>query len=304
MLASRMVVSVALIVILTVMWAVPVVLVDEGSQSQRTPVKITIQATTEPYYVDSPHPYSNNYDNTWTISKPDAVQIRVHFSQIQVEPSYDYVYVYDHANNQIDSYTGDHADVWSDWSYGDTIYVRLKTDVSVTDWGFAIDYIEYYTSTEETSTTTESSTLRGLTSGVAVGGYLEPSDVADYYFIDVGPECYSMSATLRCFGSDFDLYAKHGELPTRSNHDWSATSSGDDEHTVYYPASGRWFIMVYRFSGSGEYSLTVTLSYLTDTPTPGSGGLYSPLFLMDFNLRILALVGIVIVLFVLSKVIK
>ena len=36
--------------------------------------------TVESYVVESAHPYTNNYDNTWTITKSDATQIRVHFT--------------------------------------------------------------------------------------------------------------------------------------------------------------------------------------------------------------------------------
>ncbi len=37
------------------------------------------------YTLESAHPYTNNYTNTWTISKTGAVSIRVHFSRISTE---------------------------------------------------------------------------------------------------------------------------------------------------------------------------------------------------------------------------
>jgi hypothetical protein len=32
--------------------------------------------------VESPHPYPNSYDNTWTITEPGADKIRIHFSRL------------------------------------------------------------------------------------------------------------------------------------------------------------------------------------------------------------------------------
>ena len=98
----------------------------------------------ESYVVESSHPYTNNFDYTWTISKAGATQIRVHFTQIEVETNYDYLYVYDYAGAQLHKLTGTYSSGgWSSWSYGESIQVRLDTDYSVTDWGFKIDQIEY-----------------------------------------------------------------------------------------------------------------------------------------------------------------
>jgi len=88
---------------------------------------------------ESPHPYPNNYDQTWTISQAGAGQIRVHFTQLDVESNWDYVYIYDGNNNLITTYTGSYRDLWTDWVTGDTIKVRLVSDYSVTAYGFTID---------------------------------------------------------------------------------------------------------------------------------------------------------------------
>ncbi|MGB3219733.1 MAG: phosphodiester glycosidase family protein, partial [Anaerolineae bacterium] len=41
---------------------------------------------------ESPHPYSNNYNNTWTLTNPNssATATRIHFSRIETESGYDY----------------------------------------------------------------------------------------------------------------------------------------------------------------------------------------------------------------------
>ena len=102
------------------------------------------RATQESYLLESDHPYSNNYDNTWTITKPGATSIKVHFTYIEVERSYDYLYVYDYAGNTLHRLTGTYSSGgWTATSNGDTIKIRLVTDYSVTKWGFKIDLIQY-----------------------------------------------------------------------------------------------------------------------------------------------------------------
>ena len=88
---------------------------------------------------ESPHPYPNDYDQTWTISQAGAGKIKVHFTQLDVESNWDYVYIYDGNNNLITTYTGSYRDMWTDWVTGDTIKVRLVSDYSVTGYGFTID---------------------------------------------------------------------------------------------------------------------------------------------------------------------
>jgi hypothetical protein len=88
---------------------------------------------------ESPHPYPNDYDQTWTISQAGAGQIRVHFTQLDVESNWDYVYIYDGNNNLITTYTGSYRNLWTDNVTGDTVRVRLVSDYSVTGYGFTID---------------------------------------------------------------------------------------------------------------------------------------------------------------------
>ncbi|MHA1975198.1 MAG: CUB domain-containing protein, partial [Candidatus Hodarchaeales archaeon] len=64
------------------------------------------RTTTESYVIESAHPYSNNFDYTWTITKPGATQIRVHFTKIDTEYRYDYVYVYNYAHSTLHRLTG------------------------------------------------------------------------------------------------------------------------------------------------------------------------------------------------------
>lgn len=93
--------------------------------------------------VESPHPYSNNYNNTWTLTRSGALRMRCHFAYVHTEFRFDYVHIVDGAANIYSNYTGDFDDVWSVWVPGDTIEIRLTSDFSVVDDGFVIDRLEW-----------------------------------------------------------------------------------------------------------------------------------------------------------------
>ena len=94
--------------------------------------------------LESPHPYTDNYNNTWQLINPDtnATASRIHFSRIETETGYDHVYVRDANNNQINIYDGTRSDQWSDPVPGRTVKVQLTSDGSVTAWGLCVDRIE------------------------------------------------------------------------------------------------------------------------------------------------------------------
>ena len=95
--------------------------------------------------IESPHPYPNNYNNTWTEVRLGAAAIRVHFSYIQTESYCDHVYIRDSDGNIINDYSGYYADVWSSWVFGNTIKIQLTSDYSVVREGFVIDRLEWST---------------------------------------------------------------------------------------------------------------------------------------------------------------
>jgi len=106
---------------------------------------------TSSWSASSPHPYLNNYDNTWTKTVSGATKMRVHFTRYDIEGYYDHLKVLDGSNNMIIDYSegyGEHNvyDVWSPWVNGNAIKVRLTTDYSVTYWGFNVDKIQYVSS--------------------------------------------------------------------------------------------------------------------------------------------------------------
>jgi hypothetical protein len=100
--------------------------------------------------IESPHPYPNNYDNTWIITQPDATQIRAHFVNISTESNYDYIYIYDSNDSLVASYDGIYNDIWTSWVPGNTLKIRLITDGSITYYGFYSDKYEYTSYQNET----------------------------------------------------------------------------------------------------------------------------------------------------------
>ncbi|MHA1400507.1 MAG: CUB domain-containing protein [Candidatus Heimdallarchaeaceae archaeon] len=219
--------------------------------------------TQESYILESDHPYSNYFDYTWTITKPGASYIKVHFTYIEVETNYDYLYVYDYAGTVLHKLTGTYSSGgWTAASNGDTIKIRLVTDYSVTKWGFKIDLIEY-----DIATTTYPS----LTNGETVTSSLSATGDSETWTIDVGPDALSMHSVLNCGTNDYDLYGRLGAPPTTSTYDWRGYTYGGEDVTFDYPGEGTWYIMVHSYSGSGAYDLTVTITYDNTSPPPSGG---------------------------------
>lgn len=92
----------------------------------------------------SPHPYSNNYNNTWTLTNPDgnAASTKLHFSRIEVENNYDYIIIRDGNGVERQRFTGTRNDAWTVDVPGRVVKVQLVTDYSVTRWGFCVNRIE------------------------------------------------------------------------------------------------------------------------------------------------------------------
>lgn len=91
---------------------------------------------------ESAHPYANNYDNTWTYTLTGSpASINVTFdSQTSVESNYDYIYVMDKNGVNISGspFTGTTLANATKAVTGDTVKIRLKTDGSVTAYGFKV----------------------------------------------------------------------------------------------------------------------------------------------------------------------
>ncbi len=97
--------------------------------------------------LESAHPYTNDFDQRFEIHQAGFTNIAVHFSNISLEEvgngidSLDRIYVYDQYNQTIAVYKGSTSNVWTPSVEGDTLYIRLVSDSSVTGYGFSIDQV-------------------------------------------------------------------------------------------------------------------------------------------------------------------
>ncbi|MEN6583728.1 MAG: S8 family serine peptidase [Armatimonadota bacterium] len=93
--------------------------------------------------VSSPHPYEENYEDTWQIDAPASTnRMRLHFSTISTEPAWDFVYVMDGNDNIVEIYTADYTDLWSPWINGSTARVMFTSDQGINGYGFDCDKYE------------------------------------------------------------------------------------------------------------------------------------------------------------------
>ena len=102
---------------------------------------VTAAANTSSYPA-SAHPYSDNFDQTWTFTQPGApAAINVTFDQqTTTETGFDFIYVMDGNGNGIPGspFTGSSLAGQTVRVPGSTVRIRLTTDFSITAWGFAV----------------------------------------------------------------------------------------------------------------------------------------------------------------------
>jgi subtilisin family serine protease len=99
----------------------------------------TIQSVSENYTLSPvvPNPYTDNYDNTWIITKEGYEKISVYFNYLDLEyyydgNLYDYVIVMDESNNVYQLLTGNYSEgIWSVPVTGDTIKIQFVTDEDI-----------------------------------------------------------------------------------------------------------------------------------------------------------------------------
>lgn len=92
---------------------------------------------------DTPHDYANNYTKTLEYKKTGASKVAIHFSRVNLENNYDYVYIIDENDVTVHTLTGSITDAWYEVE-GQSLKIKMVTDAYVTDWGFRIDGGKYY----------------------------------------------------------------------------------------------------------------------------------------------------------------
>ncbi|MHA1909472.1 MAG: outer membrane protein assembly factor BamB family protein [Candidatus Thorarchaeota archaeon] len=95
---------------------------------------------------------------------------------------------------------------------------------------------------------------------VVFGNALEAEGEEEVHSINVPEGGISMHLVLECGSNDFDLYGGLGYIPTSSSYDFRGFSTSGEDLTIDSPNSGTWYLMVRAYSGSGPYTLTVTVA--------------------------------------------
>lgn len=98
-----------------------------------------------PCLAQSLHPYSDNSDETWTITNTDEVAAysRLHFRRLETESGFDFVNVKDSDGIVIQPLSGSYPNgVWSVAVPGRTVQIQLLSDFIYTAYGFCVDRIE------------------------------------------------------------------------------------------------------------------------------------------------------------------
>jgi len=97
-----------------------------------------------PEPVESDHPYPDNADVWYAVSKPGVVALTAYFDNITLAEG-DYVEVYSEDMTLLVRYDGPMAakGIWTPWGTGDTLYVHLVSDEEENAWGFNITHIRY-----------------------------------------------------------------------------------------------------------------------------------------------------------------
>jgi subtilisin family serine protease len=93
---------------------------------------------------ESKHPYDNAAKETIEIAHPGAKFIRVHFSKIATEQSYDILTVKaTETSDPAEEISGSKTDYTTEYVVGDKLIITFQADGSNTDWGFAIDHYDF-----------------------------------------------------------------------------------------------------------------------------------------------------------------
>jgi len=92
-------------------------------------------------------------------------------------------------------------------------------------------------------------------------GYIGIEGDSRYHSIRVFENVTSIHFVLTCPGNDFDLYCSQGEQPSTSYFDYSGYDIGGEDFIVENPEEGIWNLMVYSYSGIGQYDLFIEFQY-------------------------------------------
>lgn len=108
-----------------------------------------------------------------------------------------------------------------------------------------------------------------LKDGESASSSLSGQGQTEMWTIDIPEGTTSMKTVLEsASGNDYDVYGKQGEQPDTTVYDWRGYETGNEEVDFANPVSGKWFIMVRSYSGSGPYTIKCTLTGGTNPQKP------------------------------------
>ncbi|MEO8034350.1 MAG: Ig-like domain-containing protein [Acidobacteriota bacterium] len=196
-------------------------------------------------YPASAHPYADRSDSTWTFTQPGSpTSIDVTFAgQTKVETGFDYIYVMDKSGKNIagSPFTGIALAGATKTVAGDTVKIRLTSDSSLTDWGFAVTKVTGLGGTPPTAT------ISSPASGTFVVGTTRVTAVATD---DAGVSRMELYI-------DGNLAASAAS--TGLSYQWNTSNAGSGTHTLVSK--------VYDAAGNVRSSVPVSVTVITADPS-------------------------------------
>jgi bacillolysin len=119
--------------------------VKSGCTEGSPPPPPCTDVTTSQLPFGSPHPYGNNGDCTYTYTNPAGGGYVLHFSLLDLEQDYDYLYLRDGNGTELATYTGTAKGtrgVDTPCITTPTAVLNLVTDPAVTGQGFTVDAVK------------------------------------------------------------------------------------------------------------------------------------------------------------------
>lgn len=94
--------------------------------------------------IESPHPYLENANLSFTVEHPGAAFLRIRFTRTDLESGYDFVRLVAENGEIAESITGRKTQpFWTNEIAGSKVTVKFTSDDSVQGWGFAIESYEW-----------------------------------------------------------------------------------------------------------------------------------------------------------------
>lgn len=95
------------------------------------------------YTLESTHPYADSANLTWEISAPGAKYLRVVFERVETEIKYDTLTLETAAGEVLETVSGTQSGEYiTEYVKADSMVLRLKSDTSVSGFGFKISKIQ------------------------------------------------------------------------------------------------------------------------------------------------------------------